>query len=336
MMYRSTTAQPIHQEATASRRSRRAWAGRWPDELRPLLLLAATALLLTGCAATHRTTDPATPLAPSASAAVEVLAPSRLTDPPIPETEDLEVQITTFETRADIPTSLGGGDTVITTGLGYQQLRLDYANRQPAAGELVEAAHGINCHFSWFQQFDDSWAMLTLLSPGIASDLQGELSFDDLVLEAALVGVYSFSERFAVGLGAGYNPRLGMQFPMPVLALRWLPMPMLRFEAIMPQNATVAFLPHPIISLGLEGTLEGGSYHGDPDRYGVANPQLRYSLAKAGPTVTVNPAPWLHLQLAGGYGFMRRLEFFDGTDELGSFDLNGAAYARAGIALGGG
>jgi len=280
--------------------------------------------------------DISPPLQPAADVSVQFLAPSHLTDPPIPETEELEVQITTFETRVSIPTSFGGGDTVVTNGLDYQQLRLGYAHRRPEAGALVEAAHAISYNFSWLQQFSESWSMLTLVSPGLASDFQDDLSFDDLVLEVALVGIYAFSDRFALGLGAGYNPMLGMQFPMPVVAARWAPLPTIKLEAILPQSASLAFQPHPFVDVGLQGALEGSSYHGDPDRYGTDNPQLRYSLAKVGPTVTVHFTPWLHLHLAGGYAFMRRLEFYDGLDELGSYDLDDNGYAGVGFSLGGG
>jgi len=270
---------------------------------------------------------------PSAAISVQFLAPSNLSEPPSPEVEELEVAIITFDTKTAVPVSLDGGDTVITNGLSYRQLRLQYANRRPEAGTLVEAAHRISYDFSWHQHFNENWSLLTLASPGLASELQGDLSFDDLAIEAALVGIYAFNDQFAVGLGAGYNPRLGTQFPMPVLALRWQPMPIMKVEAILPVSATVAVQPHPVIDVGLEGTLEGSSYHGDPDRYGVDNPQLRYSVARAGPTAILNFTRWLHLSLAGGYTFMRRLGFYDGDVERASFDLDNNAYFSVGLAV---
>jgi len=272
------------------------------------------------------------PPQPSVSVAMEYVAPSQLAEPERGP-PGFEVQVSSFETRVSIPTSYSSG--VVSNGLDYQQLRLDYTNPAPGA-QLVEAAHALSYNLSWFQRLDESWSMLTLASPGLASDFRGELSVDDLALEVALVGIYAFSDRFAVGLGAGYNARLGMQFPMPVMAVRWQPTPTMKLEAILPQSATFAFQPHPILGVGIEAMLDGGSYHGDPDWYEPENPQMRYSLAKVGSRLTFHLMPWVHLQLASGYAFLRRFEFYDGTDELVSYDLDNNGYMRAGLSLGGG
>ncbi len=273
------------------------------------------------------------PPMPSASVSFQYLFKSPLADPPA-VVQDLEVQINTLQAEIAYPISFNGGDTVLTNGLSYGQLMLNYSNRDPAAGELVETAHAINYDFTWHQTFDDTWSLLTMVSPGLASDFEGSLSFDDVVLEAAAVMICSFSESFALGLGGGYNPRMGQQYPMPVLALRWLPTPSMKLESILPMSLSYAFRPHPFLDLGLDVNLEGSSYHGDPDKYGVDNPQMRYSLAKAGPTVTLNFTPWLHLRLHGGYTFVRRFEFYDGFDEQASYDLKNNAYFLGRLSIG--
>ena len=121
---------------------------------------------------------------------------------------------------------------------------------------------------------------------------------------------------------------------MPILAIRWNNGVDMQVEAILPMSATFGYRVHPMVDLGLEGVLEGASYHGDPDKFDVGNPQLRYSVARAGPTVTLNFTPWLHLRLAGGYTFLRRFEYFDGLNEAGSYDLTNTGYAQASLSFG--
>lgn len=55
---------------------------------------------------------------------------------------------------------------------------------------------------------------------------------------------------------------------------------------------------------------------------GVDNPQMRYSLLKAGPHGVVHLKPWLHLRVHGEIALGRRFEFYDGLDEEASYNLD--------------
>ena len=88
------------------------------------------------------------------------------------------------------------------------------------------------------------------------------------------------------------------------------------------------------LDIGLEAGIEGNSYHGSPGKYGVKDPQLQYSIAKGGPSVTLNLLPWLHVKLAGGYTFYRNLEFYDGRFTVASFDLDQTGYFSVNLSIG--
>ena len=277
--------------------------------------------------------DVSPPPMPSAGLSFGYLPATALVEPPA-GAEDLEVQINTVGAEINYPTSYRGGKTQITHGLRYQQLNLNYENRTPGLGELVERAHMIRYSFVWFEELNSKWSLLTMATPGLASDFDGDISFDDAVLEVAVVGIYNYSDRTALGFGAGFNPYLGQHYPMPVLAVRWNNGVNMELEAILPMSLRFGYRPHPVADVGLSIALEGSSYHGDPEKFAVDNPQMRYSLGRAGPSLTLNLLPFVKLSLEGGVALGRRFEFYDGLDEEASYDLDPAGYFQGRLSVG--
>ena len=276
----------------------------------------------------------APPQNPSASVSVMHLPESRLVSPLAPEATDLGVRVDTYDAEVLFPMSGAGGESTFIHALRYKQLRIGYGNRSEDLGPLVERAHMIGYGLTWFRRLDPKWTLLTIFNPGIASDFEGDLGFDDLVLEMAVVGIRTVNDRWALGFGTGYNPRFGQHYPMPVLAVRWNDGDKQAFEAILPMSMTYRYLARPGLELGLGLELEGNSYHGDPEIYGVENPQMRYSLARFGTSVEFGIGPGANLSLKSGIAFGRRFEFFDGMHEVASYDLASAGFVQASVVVG--
>lgn len=74
---------------------------------------------------------------------------------------------------------------------------------------------------------------------------------------------------------------------------------------------------------------------GDPDLFGVNDPELRYSILTFGPTARYRFADWFNLQVEGGIIGLHRFEFFDGNDEVDSFNLKSSGYFRFSFNFGG-
>ncbi len=122
--------------------------------------------------------------------------------------------------------------------------------------------------------------------------------------------------------------------PLPFALVEWAITPKLNLNALLPMNATLLYSPWSILAVGIFGETGGSSYHGDPDKFGVGNPQLDYSVASAGATAQVHVTPWALLTLKGGYTFQRRFEFFDGGDAASQYDLRQSWYVTGGLQFG--
>ena len=61
--------------------------------------------------------------------------------------------------------------------------------------------------------------------------------------------------------------------------------------------------------------------HGDPDKFGVDNPLMKYSEGTISPSVQIHFLNWFHLNIEGGFAFYRNYEFFDGDEKAQSLDL---------------
>lgn len=89
-----------------------------------------------------------------------------------------------------------------------------------------------------------------------------------------------------------------------------------------------------MIDLGLLVQIDDSGYHGDPDKFGVDDPQLAYIIGTIGPTVQIHLTKWLHVYVEGGYTFIRNIEFRDGDDVEQSLETEQTVYLRTGILLG--
>lgn len=256
-----------------------------------------------------------------------------MTEPVAPGADDLQMQIDNWMIGFSLPFQKNEFNTV-THGLEYSRLNINYINSIPDLGVLVETTHTVQYSFVWEKVLNEKWDLLTIINPGLASEFESRITKDDLTLTLALVGIRKYTERLSIGYGLGFNPNFGTHHPVPVLALRWNNGRDMKIETIFPINFSFAYRPNPVFDLGLDMTLEGNSYHGNPSKYGAENPQLRYSVASAGPSITFNVMPWLHLKCAGGFTFLRRLEFYDGSIEAGTFDIKQSGFLSFDLLVG--
>lgn len=102
-------------------------------------------------------------------------------------------------------------------------------------------------------------------------------------------------------LGAGLGYTFGIAFPYPVGIVQWDINDRLALNALLPFFATLSFEASDMLDLGVKAQVDFRGHHGDPDRYGVDNPQLSYLNIKAGPYVQVNVGECAHFNFEGGY-----------------------------------
>jgi hypothetical protein len=255
-----------------------------------------------------------------------------------PETgmEDVEIQLNTWSIGAAFPLSFAEGNTLLLNSVNYQRLGFNYKGWQSGFGERVTQTHSISYSAFLLQTLTERWKLVMSVVPGIASDLEGELSTYDFTLSAIAGAMRAFGEKgtFTLGAGLAYTWDFGDPFPMPFLYVDWNIGSKLNINGIIPANLAITYKLLSFIDVGLLASIDGNRYHGDPDKFGVDNPQMKISLATVGPNVQIHFTEWLHLNLEGGYTIIRNFSFWDGPTEDSNYDMENTFYLRASTVIG--
>ncbi len=274
---------------------------------------------------------------PSFSVSYDFFPYQKFDDPDSAALEGVEVQVTALNLEASYPLVFSQGRTVLVNQIFYQLREIDYRNWGAELGEEphLKRLHAVKYTLTLRHVLSQKWYLLTLTTPGLASDFEADITGDDFTYEAAVVFVRQFSERWALGFGAAYSNQFGEPLPLPVLAFEWNNGSNLRANGIVPVNLEFWYLPRPNLELGLVLKADGNRYHGDPDIYGVDNPLGIYSALTVGPSARIHLSKAMHLNVEGGFIPFHRFEFYDGDKEASDYSLRPGAYLRAGIQIGG-
>jgi len=251
--------------------------------------------------------------------------------------QDLHIRIATLRLKAGYGFTLTKDKTFLTNEFIFDRFDLDYKNwNEDQAGTKAQPAHvyalKYNLMFKHF--FSQKWYILAFVTPGLASDFRTAVSWDDVSFESAIVFVRNFNPKFAAGIGLAYSRQFGEPLPIPVIALEWNNGKNMKSSIIFPVSFDFWYRINKNIDLGLVLGGDGNQYHGDPDKYGVDNPQLRYSTFTLGPSIKLRLMPFMSINVDGGYTFLRRFEFYDGNTKSRTLDLKNASFVRIGFSIG--
>ena len=276
---------------------------------------------------------------PSFSASYDFLPFQNFKDPriagqPAPELGNTQVQANTVSIGASYPWVFSGGRTVLTNEIYYQRREFGFKNF-PDGDPDLEDVHAVNYTLTLQHGISPQWTMLTMLTPGLASDFDADVSSDDFALQAVAIFIRQFSEQFSFGFGAAYSTRFGEPLPLPVLAFDWNNGKNLSWSAILPASSEFWYQSSEKLRLGMVLGVDGYDYHGDPDIYGVTDPRLRYSVTTLGPATRYRLTERMDLNVDFGFSGFHRFEFYDGDDEQHSFNLKSSVFFRAGFVFGG-
>jgi hypothetical protein len=250
--------------------------------------------------------------------------------------EDLEIQLNTLSFQASFPLVFAKGKTLVLNHLNYDRIGFDYRNwdHDEAGDQDPDAAYSVKYTIFLIRTYSQRWQLIAAATPGLASDFEGDLSSDDFVFEAMLGFIRRFGKHLSLGAGLAYIRDFGEPLPLPFVAFEWNISPRLSAKGLVPQSLEVSYRVNPKMTLGLSAGVSGDRYHGDPDKYDVDNPQLKYTVGTVGPTAQIHFSKWIHLNLEGGFTLIRNFEFLDGDDLARSLDLKQTGYLRAKFQLG--
>jgi len=246
----------------------------------------------------------------------------------------MEIQTSSWNTNAAFPLMFGNGKIIIYNNLAYQRVDFSYKNF-PVDGAKIKQAHSIQFSSFMIDSLSEKWAFVLAVTPGLASDFEGDITMDDFTLQAVTGFIRRYSKTFQLGAGLAYVRDFGTPLPMPFIYLDWIISPKLHLGGLVPLDMALTYNFNKMIDLGFAFKVKGDRYHGDPDLFNpTKNPQMEYSEGTLSPFVRLHFTQWLHLNIEGGFAAYRNFEFLDGDKKAESYDLKQTGYLRAGLVLG--
>ena len=252
---------------------------------------------------------------------------------PIAESEKLEIQASSWSTNAAFPLMFGDGKIIIYNNLTYQRVDFSYKNF-PVEGTKIKQAQSVKFSSFMIDSLSEKWSFVLALTPGLASDFEGDITMDDFTLEAVTGFIRKYSKTFQLGAGLAYARDFGTPLPMPFIYLDWIISPKLHLGGLVPINMALTYKLNEMIDLGFAFKVKGDRYHGNPDLFDTKNPQMEYSEGTLSPFLRLHFSKWIHLNIEGGFAPNRNFEFLDGDKSVQSLDLESTGYLRAGLVLG--
>ncbi len=256
----------------------------------------------------------------------------KLADPSV-EAPGLEIQARCVSVGASFPLAFAKGKLLALSQVNYRRTDFDFRNF-PEEGNEIEQAQSIAYTLFMIDSLSQKWKLVAALTPGLASDFEGDVTGDDFTFEAMFGGIRRYGDNLELGLGLSYTRDFGPPLPLPFLYFDWSISSNLHANGIVPVSVDALYRLNPMIDLGLSLTVKGNRYHGDPDIYGVDNPQMEYSEGTVSPRVQLHLFEWLHVSVEGGFALYRNFEFLDGDHTEASYDLEQTRYLRTGLVLG--
>ena len=243
--------------------------------------------------------------------------------------EDGQAQLKKLRASISYPIVFSQGRTILVNELSAQQIDFSYHNLVSS----LEKLHTVSYTLMLQHQLSEKWALLAIGAPSLASDLEADISRADFSVSAGAVFIRQFSERLSLGLGAAYSTQFGTAIPLPVLTLDWNNGNNLVAKAILPSSLEFWYSANKQIDLGILMFGDGNNYSLAPERYDVADPELRYTMLTIGAAAKTSLSEKVQLHIEAGVIGLHRFEFYDGNDEGPSYDLKPSQYARLGIQL---
>lgn len=241
-----------------------------------------------------------------------------------------------FNGSVSFPLVFAKGKTIFVNSIAYQYsvYDLDDWGFVQGSADDTEQFHSVSYTLRFIQQLSPKWQLLAAVTPGLASDFEGDVSIDDSTFTGMLIFIHKFNEAFSLGPGVAYSVRDDPIFPVPFLVLEWIIRSKVIVQGVVPDNVTILYRANRVIDLGVTAKTMSVNHHGDPDKYTVDNPWLKYSDISVGPIAQLHISKWLQLSVEGGYTFLRDFEFSDGNDEKEEIDLDNKGYLKVSLQVG--
>jgi len=157
---------------------------------------------------------------------------------------DAKIQLRAVSISVALPLVFSEGRTVLTNQIYYRRRDFSYKGF-PGSNQSINDIHDLNYTFTLQHGLSEKWALLAIITPGLASDFEATLSADDFNFQVVTAFIRQFSPQFSFGFGAVYSIQFGQPIPLPVLAINMNNGENLRLDTILPVRSEFWYTPTP-------------------------------------------------------------------------------------------
>jgi hypothetical protein len=246
-----------------------------------------------------------------------------------------------FGIFGNLPIKLNGDKTIMLNGLTYAFVENTTYNPPEEyfdTKEQVRKLHTISYSMTLVQKLSDTWKLIVILEPTLASDFKDKLSSDDLILQSGLVVTKKFSDNFQLGGGLIYSTHLGEPLPMPALQIKYT-YKNHELTGFLPMKAQYSykFGKEEKLKIGLRAAINGSNFNiTSPDFAGVIpSPinKVRYSRANVGPFINYGITDMFRVEIFGGITTGRKYEFIDFEDNEYNYNRSNGPFFNIGFVI---
>jgi hypothetical protein len=216
--------------------------------------------------------------------------------------------------------------TIFIHELNYALLSADLENLNGSK------EHGYFHSFFYSAQYikniNSDWNAVVSLSPGIASDLKGSITKDDLILNGMLLAKYKINPAFSTGFGFGYFTIFGSPLLAPVLQAEYTEGPW-KVAMVLPVSLDIGYTLSKANLVGFRAESGGNDFklHSFETKANVDADQFHYSRINIGPYGKMRVGSNLLLELFGGVTSRRIAKFDLENGQSYSYEAKNGAFA---------
>ncbi|MET0385983.1 MAG: DUF6268 family outer membrane beta-barrel protein [Polyangiales bacterium] len=175
----------------------------------------------------------------------------------LPERGGTPLRVQSFDTGLHVPIPLPTRGFVMP-GIHYHADALEFA-RTPSEWTPEPTFHALELPVQLMQLLAPNWRLQVRVVPELAGDFRAVDSRMFRLSGYALVD-YRFSQRLALGVGAGASYLLGSLLPLPFVYVVARPHTRIALEGFLPAFANAKFLVNEVLEVGLRAELAGHLY----------------------------------------------------------------------------
>lgn len=137
----------------------------------------------------------------------------------IPE-NDTGIKTSRYKALINAPLKLKNDDYFIL-GAEYNEFDVDFSKALPFDAAIVERLHIIDLNLGYVSKWNDSWRLIGVLTPRLASNLTMGTTIDDFFFNATatfLKDVRDVDKPFRIVVGLSFNSTTGLPIPLPLVS----------------------------------------------------------------------------------------------------------------------